>query len=121
MLADFARRDSHPALQHLADRRLLRELAYVDGRWTASETGRSFEVRDPASGATLAFVASLGASQTCLAIDAAAAAFPRWRAAQPQERGAILRRWYELILEGRNDLAPADDAGAGQAAIGSAR
>jgi aspartate-semialdehyde dehydrogenase len=43
-----------------ADRRLLRELAYVDGRWTASEANRKFRGHDPATG-TLAFVSALDA------------------------------------------------------------
>lgn len=103
--AQFAPTHRHEALDGLADRRLLRELAYVDGHWTASQAASSFEVTDPASGATIAFVASLDAAQTSLAVDAASRAFPAWRALLPQERSAILRRWYELILASKEDLA----------------
>ena len=76
MSAHFARSHRHEALDQLADRRLLRELAYVDGRWTASEAGKSFEVTDPATGTTVAWVAALDAAQTTAAIDAASRAFP---------------------------------------------
>ncbi|MET2828163.1 NAD-dependent succinate-semialdehyde dehydrogenase [Mesorhizobium shangrilense] len=105
MSAHFARQNRHEALDGLADRRLLRELAYVDGHWTASEAAESFEVTDPATGATVAFVAALDAQQTTKAIDAAARAFPAWRSLLPQERSKILRKWFELIIAAKDDLA----------------
>ncbi|RWC30614.1 MAG: NAD-dependent succinate-semialdehyde dehydrogenase [Mesorhizobium sp.] len=105
MSAHFARTHRHEALDRLADRRLLRELAYVDGHWTASEAAESFEVTDPATGTTVAFVAALDAQQTTKAIDAAARAFPAWRALLPQERSKILRKWFELIVGAKDDLA----------------
>lgn len=105
MSAHFGRSDRHTALDRLGDKRLLRELAYVDGRWTASSAAACFEVTDPASGATLAYVATLDAEQTTLAVDAAARAFPAWKALLPQERSALLRRWFDLIVESREDLA----------------
>ncbi|KAA3448743.1 NAD-dependent succinate-semialdehyde dehydrogenase [Mesorhizobium sp. SARCC-RB16n] len=105
MSAHFARSHRHEALDRLADRRLLRELAYVDGHWTASDAAESFEVTDPATGTTVAFVAALDSRQTTKAIDAAARAFPAWRALLPQERSKILRKWFELIVTARADLA----------------
>ena len=105
MSAHHARTLRHDALDRLADRRLHRELAYVGGNWTASEDGATFEVTDPATGASLAFVASLGTSETVCAVDAAADAFPRWRGLLPRERAAVLRRWFDLIVAAREDLA----------------
>ena len=58
------KRTIHPAIGRLADGRLFRELAYVDGRWTPAPDAASFEVRDPFSGTVLAHVASLGAEET---------------------------------------------------------
>ncbi|CAH2404542.1 NAD-dependent succinate-semialdehyde dehydrogenase [Mesorhizobium ventifaucium] len=104
MSAHFARPHRHEALDRLADRRLLRELAYVDGHWTASEAAESFEVTDPATGATVAWVAGLDSRQTSKAIDAASRAFPAWRAALPQERARILRKWFDLIIAAKDDL-----------------
>ncbi|NNH55255.1 NAD-dependent succinate-semialdehyde dehydrogenase [Rhizobium laguerreae] len=105
MTAAFARPAYHDALSRLADRHLLRDLAYVGGRWIASKSGKSFEVTDPASSATLAWVASLGADETAVAIDAASEAFAGWRAMPPQSRAAILRKWFELMLAAKEDLA----------------
>ena len=105
MTAVFARTVFHEALARLGDPHLLRELAYVGGRWVAGRGGRSFPVTDPASAATLAHVAALDGDQTAQAVDAAAEAFPAWRDRLPQERTAILRKWHALMLEVREDLA----------------
>ena len=105
MNAHFARPERHAELSRLDDRRLLRELSYVDGKWTAGAARRFLEVHDPANGAQLAWVASLGAEDTAHAVAAAALAFPLWRALLPQERSAKLRTWFELIRAAREDLA----------------
>lgn len=105
MTAVFARTVFHEALNRLNDHHLLRELAYVGGRWVAGREGRSFRVTDPASLAALAWVASLDAGQAEDAVTAATEALPAWRDKLPQERAAILRRWHGLILEAREDLA----------------
>ncbi|WP_321345027.1 NAD-dependent succinate-semialdehyde dehydrogenase [Breoghania sp.] len=105
MNAIVARRDHHEALNRLSDRRLLRELAYVDGAWTAGDEGNGFIVEDPATGRELAWVAGLSQAQTDAAIDAAATAFPAWAALLPGERAKILRKWFDLIIENREDLA----------------
>jgi len=105
MTAVFARTVFHEALAQLRDPHLLRELAYVGGRWVAGRGGASFQVTDPASFATLAYVAALDGDQTADAVTAAAQAFPAWRDRLPQERAAILRKWHALMLEAREDLA----------------
>ena len=105
MTAQFARPAFHDALARLTDPHLLRELSYVGGRWVTGHNGGSFAVTDPVSSTPLAWVASLDAGQTTDAISAAARAFPAWRDLLPQQRAAILRKWYSLILEAREDLA----------------
>lgn len=105
MSAVFARPDYHEALSRLRDRHLLRNLSYIDGRWTGSREGANFEVTDPASAIPLAWVASLGTSETERAVDAAHRALSHWRAFLPQERASILRKWFELIIAAREDLA----------------
>ncbi len=89
----------------LGDRRLLREQCYIDGSWVDAEDGRRIEVTDPATGEVIGSVPRLGATETRRAIDAAARALPEWRAKTAKERAAILRRWFELILENADDLA----------------
>ena len=85
MTAQLAPTVRHTDLDRLADRRLLRELAYVDGKWTAGSGGRSIEVCDPAIGRMAAWVTMLDAEETGTAIAAAARAFPRWAGLLPQQ------------------------------------
>ena len=51
------------------------------------------------------FLADLGQAETARAIDAAYAAQGPWAARTAKERSAILRRWFELIVENADDLA----------------
>lgn len=105
MTAQLSRLDRHDAVSRLTDRRLLRELAYVGGRWTAAPDGATFPVTDPASGRTLAHVAALDADQATAAVTAASAAFPAWSARLPQDRAARLRDWFDRITAAKEDLA----------------
>ncbi|WP_313951440.1 NAD-dependent succinate-semialdehyde dehydrogenase [Accumulibacter sp.] len=90
---------------HLSDPRLLRSNCYIDGRWEAADDGRTLVVSDPASGETLGEVPLMTAVETGRAIAAADAALPAWRAKTAKERAAVLRRWYQLIIENAEDLA----------------
>ena len=62
-------------------------------------------MNNPASDATLGSIPKMGADETRRAIEAANAAWPAWRAKTGKERSAVLRRWYELMLENADDLA----------------
>ncbi|MBU2890609.1 NAD-dependent succinate-semialdehyde dehydrogenase [Celeribacter halophilus] len=89
----------------IKDKRLLRGFAYVNGKWTSGETGGSFPVTDPATGAHLGDVAALSPKQATESVDSAHAAFSVWAHLLPQERAAVLRRWHRLIVEAKEDLA----------------
>jgi len=89
----------------LTDSTLLRSQCYVDGAWLDASSGRTSEIRNPASGALLGTVPQLDAAATRRAIDAAAAAFPAWAARTAGARAAILRRWFELMMANQKDLA----------------
>ena len=89
----------------VTDKALVRSFSYVDGRWVGGEGGESFAVNDPATGCELGRVARLTAAQSVQAVDAAQAAFGPWSHRLPQDRAAILRRWFELILTHADDLA----------------
>jgi len=62
-------------------------------------------VHNPARGALLGRVPALGAVETRRAIAAAHDAWPAWRDRLAGERAALLRRWHDLMLEHREDLA----------------
>src|ERR1700738_4976359 len=89
----------------LKDATLLRHEAFIDGEWQAADDASSFEVIDPANGQSLGHVPNMSAAETHRAIDAANKAWPLWRKKTAKERAAIMRRWYELMLENADDLA----------------
>jgi succinate-semialdehyde dehydrogenase/glutarate-semialdehyde dehydrogenase len=84
---------------------LLREQAYLDGAWVGAADGGSFPVTNPADGSLVANVPQLGVAETKAAIEAANAAWPAWRSKTAKERAAILRRWYDLMVANKDDLA----------------
>ena len=89
----------------LQDKALLKVDALIDGEWIAAADGLRFAVTNPASNAVLANVAELGEHETERAIVAADAAWPSWRALTAKERGDLLRQWFDLIIQHREDLA----------------
>lgn len=89
----------------LRDANLLRNRAYVGGRWIDADGGAVIAVRNPATGDTLGTVPELAAPETRRAIEAAHEAFPGWAAKTARERAALLERWYALMLEHCEDLA----------------
>ncbi|MGY8524558.1 NAD-dependent succinate-semialdehyde dehydrogenase [Paracidovorax citrulli] len=89
----------------LHDSTLLRTQCLVAGEWVPARDGRTIAVHDPADGRQLAEVPRLAVDEVRQAIDAAHRALPAWRARTAKERSAILRRWYELVVEHADDLA----------------
>jgi succinate-semialdehyde dehydrogenase/glutarate-semialdehyde dehydrogenase len=82
---------------------LLRQAAYIDGQWV--EASRTLDVINPASQQVLGTVPAMGAPETERAIASAHRAFESWRRVAAGERGAILQRWFELIMAHQEDLA----------------
>jgi succinate-semialdehyde dehydrogenase/glutarate-semialdehyde dehydrogenase len=62
-------------------------------------------VTTPATGEILANVPNFGADEATRAVDVAASAFHPWAARTAKDRGAILRKWFDLIVANRRDLA----------------
>ncbi len=89
----------------LSDPTLLKSMAYIDGEWRPAANGSSFTVKNPATGEVIADVTDLGAAETRAAIAAAQQAMISWRQQPAKERSAILRRWFNLIMDNQEDLA----------------
>lgn len=89
----------------LNDPSLLKQLCYLNGSWSAADGGATIEVTNPATNEVLGTIPRMGTAETRRAIQAAEAAFPGWRAKTAKERAAILRRWFELMLQHQEDLA----------------
>jgi succinate-semialdehyde dehydrogenase / glutarate-semialdehyde dehydrogenase len=78
---------------------------YIGGEWVAAEGGKTFEVRDPSTGEVLKEIADASAADGIRALDAAVAAQDAWANTAPRERGEILRRAFDLLMERREDFA----------------
>src|SRR5207342_546671 len=78
---------------------------YIDGQWRESGTGARFQVHDPADDSVIVDVADGDADDAMAALDAAVAAQPAWAATPPRDRGEILRRAFEAIIDQADDFA----------------
>src|SRR5882724_3611129 len=78
---------------------------FIGGQWRPAADGRTFTVYDPASEQALAQVADGGPNDALAAVTAARRAQPAWAGRRPRERGEILRRAFELMIERREALA----------------
>ena len=91
-----------PLSNLIKEKSLFRQESYIDGRWVGSDT--RIEVTNPASGAVIGTIPSLGKAETAQAIEAAQRAQKSWAATPAKQRGQILRRWFELMMEHQDDL-----------------
>ena len=89
----------------LKDSTLFRERCCIDGVWERASNDAVLEVSNPANGQLLGTVPNMGGAGARRAIEAAERALPKWRAKTAKERGKVLRRWFELIMENQEDLA----------------
>ncbi|HSI38944.1 MAG TPA: NAD-dependent succinate-semialdehyde dehydrogenase [Xanthobacteraceae bacterium] len=81
---------------------LLRDQCYVDGAWIGAP---GIDVFNPSTGLLVGQVPNFGATEATEAVEAAARAFKPWAAKTAKERAAVLRRWFDLIIAHRDDLA----------------
>ena len=65
----------------------------------------SFDVINPATGASVGTVLNANADDARNAIEGAVAAFPLWKAKTAFERSNLLRRWRDLILKNEDAIA----------------
>lgn len=86
----------------LQDAFLLREQCLVDGEWIGAPTE---PVENPATGDVIARVPQLGAAEAERAVQAASAAFRLWSKRTAKERAVILRKWFDLIMANKEDIA----------------
>ncbi|WP_026464643.1 NAD-dependent succinate-semialdehyde dehydrogenase [Adhaeribacter aquaticus] len=84
---------------------LIKTKAYVNGQWVGAASRKTFEVINPATGEVLAAVPDMNREDVRKAIDAADAAWAGYRDLTAKERSAILRNWFNLMLEHKEELA----------------
>ncbi|QRM53650.1 NADP-dependent succinate-semialdehyde dehydrogenase [Sinorhizobium sp. BG8] len=83
---------------------LFRQAALVGADWIEADPANAIEVNNPATGEIIGRVPKLGTAETRAAIDAAAVAQKEWAARTAKERAGILRKWFDLMIENKDDL-----------------
>lgn len=89
----------------LEDTGLAKALPFIAGEFRESVGGPTYEVHNPATGQTLASIASCGANEANAAIAAASSAFPGWSSRTAKERASILWNWYRECEAAKDDIA----------------
>jgi succinate-semialdehyde dehydrogenase / glutarate-semialdehyde dehydrogenase len=106
MTPTAAARASHSAISSLRDRlkdaSLLREQCYIDGAWVGTP---ATPVTNPVNSVELAKVPKMSTAEATQAVEAAERAFPAWAKFTAKQRSNILRKWFDLIVANREDLA----------------
>jgi succinate-semialdehyde dehydrogenase / glutarate-semialdehyde dehydrogenase len=77
----------------------------IGGRWRDASSGATLAVEDPSTAETIAEVADAQVDDAFEALGAAADKQAEWAASAPRERGEILRRAYEQLIERADELA----------------
>ncbi|MBU14419.1 MAG: succinate-semialdehyde dehydrogenase (NADP(+)) [Gammaproteobacteria bacterium] len=85
-----------------SDSSLIKSANFIDGEWVSGTS--TLAVLNPANSETIATVADGTRQDAERAVEAAHRSFASWKKVTAKERGAILRRWHDLILENAEDL-----------------
>lgn len=84
---------------------LMREKMLIGGAWVDADGGGLINVSNPATGALIGTVPDGGAGETRRAIEAAAKAYPAWRARPAAERAGLLHKLADLLIANADELA----------------
>lgn len=93
------------SLDDLKNKSLFKQQCFIDGQWLNADNGQVIQVVNPATDEIIGTVPKMGGNETKKAINAAQTAQIAWRKKTAKERSVILRRWYELMEENKDDLA----------------
>lgn len=90
----------------LKDPSLATDKSLVGADWlSASDSGKTFDVTNPANGEVIATLPDLGKAEVTRAIDAAYKAQKAWAKKTGKERAGIMRKLYDLMVANADDLA----------------
>jgi len=87
----------------LQDPSLLQDGLFINGKWLHRDS--TLNVTNPATGEIITSVAMANSKDTEQAIDVAEEAFKSWRSTTAKQRSKLLKTWFNLIMENRDDLA----------------
>ena len=79
--------------------------AFINDKWCNANTGKTFAVKNPATGEIIAQVADVGVDETREAITVAVQAQIGWAEKTAKQRSELLRSWFDLVMKHQEDLA----------------
>lgn len=82
-----------------------KESNYINGEWVEADSGKTFDVHNPATGEVIGCVPECGKVETIRAINAAHEAFQTFRKTSVKDRVNMLRNLRDLIIEHQEPLA----------------
>ena len=85
--------------------KLFRDKCFINGEWIEANSKDTISVNNPATLKEIGTVPKCGKEETKKAIDAANAAWPTWKSTSAKERSIILRKWFDLIISNKEELA----------------
>lgn len=84
---------------------LIKNEAFIDGKWIKAGSGKTFDVVNPATGEVLATLPDMNRDDVKKAIEAADKAWHSYKELTAKERSSLLMRWFNLIIENKEELA----------------
>ena len=85
--------------------KLFRDKCYINGEWIEANSKDKISVNNPASLKEIGTVPKCGKEETKNAIEAANTAWPQWKSTSARERSKILKKWFDLIISNKEELA----------------
>ncbi|WP_428929190.1 NAD-dependent succinate-semialdehyde dehydrogenase [Marinibacterium sp. SX1] len=86
------------------DPSLMKDACLVNGQWVQAVSGQVIEVTNPADGSVVGRVPSMAPEEIPAVIEASRLAQAEWAGWAAKDRAAVLRRWFELMVEHTEDL-----------------
>ena len=93
------------SIDMLQDPGLWREAAYINGQWLKQTAHGTYAVRNPANGEVLVQLPVCQEAEAQFAVESAHLAFTQWSKVPAKQRADVLYRWYQLVIEHKEDLA----------------
>ncbi|KAL1300097.1 hypothetical protein HN51_044782 [Arachis hypogaea] len=97
--------DARSIASQLNSSGLLKTQGLIGGKWSDSYDGKTIKVYNPATGESIADVACMGGKETNDAIASAYDAYRSWSKTTAAERSKLLRKWYDLLMAHKEELA----------------
>ena len=84
---------------------LFKDKCFINGEWIKAISGEEISVNNPATLKEIGTVPKCGKGETRQAIEAANASWPEWRSKSAKERSTIMKKWFDLIMSNKEELA----------------